>query len=125
MAIEKYQGEDLYFGIKHRKADGTYVNLDTYLDIVCYVYTSPDNKKKFSRVTRAGYIPIKKLNTEQYYFWCESDQTKSMKPGTVTIEMWAVESLGDMRDGKYDRICVTSTYSLKAAEIAFETGIVV
>jgi hypothetical protein len=116
MSLEvKYKGEDLSFTIKRWEDEGKTipVSLAAYDDLICYVYSSARDVKKFSR-SKEGYLRYEETTAYEFKGTVPGSLTKKMATGNVTIEIFTESN------GVEKRVAVAEIYSLLESEIKAE-----
>lgn len=100
-----YKGEDITLDIELKNDAGTLVDLDSYYDIVCAIYTrlkDSDSVVKFSKRTRTGYELLTRISSTKYQARVTSAQSATMDEGNLMAEGRFVQSSSDMPDGYAD-----------------------
>lgn len=106
----KYQGDDILISVKLKTKSGTYVDLDSYADIIVYAYTDKNGVIAMgSKTTKTGYSSLNKISSTEYQFVIDSSKTTTMTSGVMSLELNFVASttIDDMADGRYNSIAIS------------------
>lgn len=116
MAVQELRkGDDGPFDIEQftDSTETVNINLNTaYLNIICHVYTSPSDIKKYSRETLTGYTPLIIESATKYRGILEGAVNALMKNGDVILEIWTASTNAEISTGRYKMSSKVTIYKL-------------
>lgn len=113
----KYQGDDIFHGIRIRDEANNLVVLDDFTNVLVYLYTNENNILKYSYVSVTGLFKINKITPTLYYFIIESGVTAFLTPGNIVMELKVIKPNATLSDNKEDLIVKAEIIQLSASKI--------
>lgn len=118
----KYQGDDIFHGIRIRDEANNLVDLGDFTNVLVYLYTNENNILKYSYKPVTGLFNINKITSTLYYFIIESGVTAFLTPGNLVMELKVIKPNATLSDNKEDLIVKAEILQLSASKILNYSG---
>lgn len=118
----KYQGEDIFHGIRIRDEANNLIVLDDFTNVLLYLYTNENNILKYSYKPVTGLFTINKITPTLYYFIIESGVTATLVPGNLIMELKVIKPNASLSDNQEDLIVKAEIFQLSPSKILNYSG---
>lgn len=119
----KFQGEDIYHGIRIYDEGKKLVVLDDFTNIIVYLYTDENNILKYSYTAVTGLFKINKITSTLYYFIIESGVTATLAPGNLVMELKVVKPNAVLSDNREDLLVKAEILQIAPSKMLNYSGL--